>query len=96
MARDDSVVSVDGSLLAVLDVLGLRLCNLDLRFEFRGLRHARQVRPRRDTLADLDRQKLQHAVYTRADAQSFHLAPLEVIARPELFNFRLLRSELGL
>ena len=66
---DDAVARVDFGLLAELDVLGLRLGDLDLRLQPARVGDAREVRARRDLLADFHRHQLQHAVEAGAHLQ---------------------------
>ena len=61
-------VSIVG-LLADLNVLGLRLRDLDFRFQPRRIGDAREVRARRDLLADFDRHDLENAVHAGAHLQ---------------------------
>ena len=94
MARNHAVVSVHLSLLANRYVFGLGLGNLDLGLEPGGIGNTRQVRPRRDALAHLHRQQLEHAVHPGAHAQLVHLSLLQIIERLELIDLRLLGGEL--
>ncbi len=66
-------VSIDG-LLIDQNIFRLRLRDLDLRLQFRRVRHASQVRPRGDTLPDLHRQLLQDTVHA-----GFHMQLLDLI-----------------
>ena len=91
---DDAVARVDFGLLAELDVLGLRLGDLDFRLQAARVRDAREVRARRDLLADFDRHQLQHAVEAGADLELVALLLRQLEQRVRLIDQRLLHVKL--
>src|SRR6266480_3242072 len=80
-ARDvairDTVASVDHSFLTNLNVLRLSLSDLDLRFQLRRVRDAREVIADFQALSDLHRQLLQDSRHAGAYMQRFHLVSLQ-------------------
>ena len=93
-AFDLAVARVDGGALADLHVLGLRFRNPQLGLQPAGHGHAREVRPGRHALADLDGHDLQHALDAGAHLERVGLAASQLVERPPLCDPRLLGGEL--
>ncbi len=93
-ARDDAVARVDGGRLADLDVLGLRLRDLELGLQLRLVRHARQVGPRLHVSAHVDRHLLQHPGDAGPHVQLVDLAVAQHDQRPQAIDLGLLHGQL--
>src|ERR1043165_6540360 len=94
---DDAAVAaarVNARLLADGHVLDLRLRNLERGLEARRGCDARDVRARRDLLADRDRHLLKHAVRSGAHLQGGDVLLVEPQLRAQLLDARLLRGDL--
>src|SRR2546429_4171724 len=96
MAGDNSIMSVNRSLLAELDVLSLRFSNLEFGLQILRLGHASEACSGCDLLADFHLHLLQDTVGPRQHSQGLRLRSLEFKQRPELRNACLLRGQLRL
>ena len=78
MAIRDAVASIDQGHLLNHNVLCLGLSDLDLRFQLRRVRDAREIIAGLDALPDLHRQLLQDARHTGVHVQRFDLISLQL------------------
>ena len=92
-AVDQAVAGVDGRGLADLHVLGLRLGDLELRFEMRRVGDASQVRAGRHLLADVDGTTCSTPATPARTCSSSTWRCFELHDRPRLIDFGLLHGQ---